>query len=381
MKYTLRSFALAAFFFAFVGSAHAATFTAGEHYTLANTEHLTSNLYAAGSDVSILGTVFGDTLLGGSKILINGAIAGDVFAAGNTIDVLSSISGDVRVVGATITIGSIVNGDVVVAGGTVHLLAGSVVKGDVLIAGGTVSLDGAVEGNVRIMGGTVSLEGPIKGNVDLKGSEKVNFGTTGTIGGYFHYAAPEPLTIRDGAIRGEIKYDAPPAPKKGAFAVLAVLLGVFFLMTLGGLGLSSVVAVLAFPKCSKDVLTHAVMRFGSALLLGFAVLVATPILAIILMVTLVGLIPGIFLLLAYIALLIVAKIYSGILVGAFLSNWWKHEIRVTWKWALLGTFVLALISILPALGGLAACIFFVASLGALTFKLHALWKMRNTHHE
>ncbi len=381
MKYTLRIVACFALMFGFGLSANAATISAGEHYTLANDQHITGNVYAAGKDVSILGSVLGDTVLGGNKILVNGAVVGDVLAGGSTIDILSPISGDARVAGGTITIGNTINGDVVIVGGTVHLLAGSVVRGDVLIAGGNIALDGAVDGNVKVAGGSISLEGPVKGNVDVKAGQSLKFGTTGTIGGYFHYRAPEELTIRDGAVRGEVKYDAPAAPKKGAPAILAVILGAFFLMMLGGLGLSSIIAVLAFPACTHIIMERGVTRFGSTFLIGFAVLVATPVLAVVAMVTLVGLLPGSILLLAYIALLIVAKIYAGILVGAFLSNWWKKEIRTNWKWALLGTFVLALISVVPVLGGLASFLFFTASLGALSVKGYLWWKTRNSHHE
>jgi hypothetical protein len=120
-----------------------------------------------------------------------------------------------------------------------------------------------------------------------------------------------------------------------------------------------------------------VHRFGMSLLLGFAVLVVTPFLAVLLAITFVGVIPAIVILLGYIIVLIVAKIYSGILVGAFLSNWWKKDIRTNWKWALVGTLALGIISFLPIVGGIACFIFFLASLGALANRAHSWWKMRN----
>jgi hypothetical protein len=377
----LRAFGFAAILFSMtVGVASASTFYAGEQYTLAAADHVDGNLYSAGSDVSLLGNVSADALLVGSKIIINGPVGGDVFSAGSTIDLLSPVNGDVRVLGGTVTIGNTINGDLVVFGGTVHLLAGSVVKGDLLVAGGTVTIDGAIVGNARVTAGVLSLGGPITGNADLKANDSFTFGTTATIGGYLHYSAPEAATIRDGAVAGGVKYTESPVPQKGVGAILALFFGIFFLIKLCGYMIGSAVAVVAFPKCSHTVMTRAVTRFGSALLLGFAVLIATPVLVILLMITLIGIVPALFILFAYLALLVVAKIYAGILVGAFLSNWWKGEIRTNWKWALLGTFILVLIGVLPFFGPIVSFIFLIASLGALTTYGYGWWKNRNNDH-
>lgn len=375
---TVSLFAVALGFFWGANPTLAATFEVREHYTLPGSERVPGNLYVGGADVQVLGAVSGDVTTAGSKVLVTGAVQGDITAAGGTVDILSPVSGDVRVTGGTVTVGNVVNGDLVVLGGMVHVLAGSVIRGDVLLVGGELALNGAVMGNVRARGGKIALEAPINGSADVHAGEMLTFATTATIGGNFNYTAPTSLTIRDGAVRGEIKYTAPTTgTEKGMLAVIGVMLGIFFLMKVGGLLAGALIASIALPRYTQTIMERAVVQFGTSLLLGFAVLIVTPVLAVLIAVTIVGILPAIFIFIAYILLLIVAKIYAGILVGAFLSSWWKKDIRTNWKWAVLGTLVLVLIGFLPLFGGLASFLFFTASLGAIVSRGHRAWKGRN----
>lgn len=379
MKMILKLFGILMLFFVVASTANASTYFAGENYTLPGGQSVTGNLYAGGGNVAVLGSVGGDALLGGGKVVVNGPVSGDILAGSGNIDILAPVGGDVRIASGDITIGANVGGDVFVAGGTVQILAGTVVNGDVMVAGGTITIDGTVNGNVTVYGGEVSFGGTVKGNAHLRGNQKLTIGTGATVGGTLLYESPSSLDIAEGSVTGGVTYKSTTKQEvdKGAMAAIAVLLGTLFLIGLSGTAVGSVFFATAFQKDSMELMEYAVTRFGTASLIGLAVLVTVPIAAILMMFTIIGIIPAIFVLITYVLFLMVAKIYACILVGAFLSHRFKQSIRVNWKWALLGTVLLALVTFVPIVGPIVGFIFTLAALGALAERLRNRWKTRN----
>lgn len=379
MKTILKLFGISMLFLVVANTADASTYFAGENYTLPAGQSVSGNLYAGGGNVAILGSVSGDAVVGGGKVLVNGPVSGDILAGSGNIDILAPVGGDVRSASGDITIGANVGGDVFVAGGTVQILAGTVVNGDVMVAGGTITIDGTVNGNVTVYGGEVSLGGAIKGNAHLRGNQKLTIGTGATVGGTLLYESPSSLDITEGSVAGGVTYKstAKQDVNKGAVAALAVFLGTLFLIGLGGTALGSVFFATAFQKDSLELMEYAVTRFGTAVLVGLVFLVIVPIAAILMMFTIVGIVPAVFVLLTYILFLMVAKVYACILVGAFLSHRFKGSIHVNWKWALLGTVLLALVTFVPVLGPIVGFLFTLAALGALAERLRNRWKTRN----
>jgi hypothetical protein len=85
-------------------------------------------------------------------------------------------------------------------------------------------------------------------------------------------------------------------------------------------------------------------------LLGFAVLVATPILFVMLTLTSVGIGLAVLLLIAYALMILLALIYAGILLGGLYARRYAKREIMLWRDGVLGMLALSLISFIPVIG-------------------------------
>jgi hypothetical protein len=137
---------------------------------------------------------------------------------------------------------------------------------------------------------------------------------------------------------------------------------------LGALILAGLLAGL-FPRLAEAVTKRAYTRrlreILLTLLLGFAVLVATPIMLVILTLTFVGFGIALLIFIAYALLVFLSVIYAGILLGGIFARRYWHRKTVLWHDGVLGMLVLSLITFVPFVGIFVALILAVFSAGAL----------------
>jgi hypothetical protein len=100
-------------------------------------------------------------------------------------------------------------------------------------------------------------------------------------------------------------------------------------------------------------------------LLGFGILVASPVLIILLALTFVGIGLALLLLILYALLILLSLLYAGILIGSmFARRFAKREI-VLWRDGMLGMLALSLIALLPFVGPFVALFLSLFTAGAL----------------
>ncbi len=357
--------------------AAAATFGAGEVYSLPAGESLMDDLYAAGGTVSVSGAVRGDVLTAGGSVSVSGAVEHDLMAAGGNVSLLGSVGDDARVAGGQVVVAGQVNDDLFVAGGVVHLLPGSRIGGDLVIGGGQVVLEGEVVGNVRIAGGAVTVNGIVAGALEAEVDETISVGPAARIGGAFTYRGPEDAAVAAEATLGgavtRLPSRARGAEKTDVSAVAGVFAGIgllsFLLKLLGTLGTALVAVWLMRPGTQKLVADTAA-AFWPTMLRGFATAILLPIGALVLVLTVVFSPIGGMLLAAFGLLVIAAKILSGILFGSWLAMVFRKQKKptVTLGSAAVGTVLLAVLGLVPIVGWAFALVFWLAAFGAL-----ALW--------
>lgn len=368
MKKTLVGLALLALLLP--AAASAAEVKLEEAYYLQKGETLNTNLYFAGEGAFIFGDARGDIVAVGGKINIEGTVSGDVLVAGGNIDIGGTVNNDVRVAGGNITIKGTISGDLVVAGGQIFILPGTVINGDLLLGGGMVKMDGMVNGNIRSGAGQMVINGEVRGNVDVA-SDDLALGDKAVIGGNFVYRSTHEAKISPSAvIRGETTFDKRGEGGRniargffGGFAILS------FLMTLA----AALFFGLVFKKVSGAVVHASMHDVWRNLGRGFVFLVVTPILAVVLFVTIIGVPLGILTLLGYAFLLLLSCVFAAITAGAWLEKWiWKRD-TITWRTILLGAFVYMLLGWIPFVGWIAKAILFLVSFGALGAYMRREW--------
>ncbi len=354
-------------------AAQAATFSVGQSLVVASSSP--ENAYVAGATAVIAAPVAGDlTALGGS-IVIAAPVAGDELLLGGSVHSRAYVSGDVRVAGASIEISEQVAGDLTAVG--LSVTDSGRVAGNLFVIAGNATVDNGARGPVTIYANNVALKGDFAGDVAIVSSGHISLAPGTTIHGTLTYQSPEPASIPDSArILGSVTYQSVsylPDAETSRFLLLASI--GFFLIAriLGALILAGLFAGL-FPDFAKRLITKAwTARRRSLLLsffLGFAIVVATPVVIGLLVLTFVGVGLAMLLLILYLLLLLVALVYAGILLGGSLARKLLKREAVRWHDGVIGMAVLSLVALVPVVGMLLVLILILFVAGLLLQTLY-----------
>lgn len=350
----------------------AATFAGEETLTLS--EPVADNAYVAGANVTVSTDLPADLTVAGGSVAIYAPVMGDVLATGGTVVIEKPVGGDVRVAAGRVHITSDVAGDIAAAGGTVNVSGKA--RG-LYIFGGNVQVTGGASGPVTIYGSDISLSGDFTGDVEIIASDRFTVGEGTHIAGTLRYNAPEQAAIpATAAIDGGATYTGsyayvPTKEEARKFAIAGA--GIFLIVrTLAGMIVAGLLVGL-FPQFAGRVadmaLTSGGRRTSLFALLGFGLLVATPLLILLLLLSFVG--AGIALLLGvlYLLLLLLAYIYAGVIAGAALRRHafsrFTQNREITWKDAVLGVLVLNLVGIVPVVGSFVKFVLAIVAAGIL----------------
>lgn len=329
-------------------------------------EVLESSVYLAGTTVTVAGTVRGDVYCAGQNIDVTGTVEGDVICAGQSVNVSGTVEGDVRVAGQTVTVASTATRSLSAFGQSVTVTGNATVARDVTIFGTSVQLGGKVARDAVVGGQNVTLAGTVGRNVTAM-TEQLALGSGARVGGDIEYTSYNQINKGAGAVvvGQTVRHDPPAnqdtAPASGWIAQFWGAVYWFGAWVVLGLLLLALV-----PRSFQN--TSAVMtkQAGWTILAGFAALIMTPIVAVMLMVTLLGIPAGIVLLILWIIAMVVACAYSGYALGAWIVS------RMGWnlKWPrvaalVVGLLVLALLMLVPILGGLISFAALIWGLGGL----------------
>lgn len=337
------------------------------------------NTYVARSQVDITKPLPADLVTAGGTVDVSAPVNGEVLAAGGTVTVREGAAGDVRIAGLRTTVTGDVGGDVAAAGGTVRINANA---RNVYAVGGSVDVEGSA-GNVTIYGANVFLSGTYEGNVTVIATNRFTLGADTHIHGSLKYRAPSELSMPAGAaIDGGAQYSGPPAyiptyQQAHQYAIIGFIL-FFVVRLLSGMIVAGLIAGL-FPSFTEQVsariLTSDPIGVLRLVLIGLAVIVLTPILCLLLLVSFAG--AGLaFLLLALYALLaLLAYAFAGIVFGAFLRHTLLYRIHgvteLSWQDAVLGTVCLHIIGLIPYVGLIVTVLLSLACAGTLAYSAYA----------
>ncbi len=328
------------------------------------------NAYVAGVSVVLTAPVAGDFSALGGSIVTAAPVRGDELLIAGSISSRARVAGDLRVVGGSINISEPVAGDLIALGISVDDSGRT--AGSVFIIAANATVANGAAGPVTVYGNNVALAGDFSGDVDIVASGRITLAENTTIHGKFSYQAPETATIPASVTTlGGVEYtNASYLPDAGTSRILALVSIGFFLFAriFGALILAGLLAGL-FPKLAEAVVERAhAERLRSVLLtmlLGFAILVAAPVLIVLLALTFVGIGLSLLLLILYALLSLFAFLYAGILLGSVLARRFRGRETVLWRDGVIGMLTLSLVALVPTIGPFAVLLFTVFSAGAL----------------
>lgn len=346
----------------------AATFSVAR--SLVSASSSPGNAYDAGISVVVTAPVAGDLAAVGGGVVVAAPVSGDELLIAGSISSRAQVLGDLRALGGSIMVEKPVGGDLAAFGLSVYD-AGRV-GGSVFVIALNTTLVGGAAGPVTVYGNNVLLAGDFSGDVTITASGRLALEPGTKIRGKLSYEAPEPAVIPASAtVGGGITYNnISYLPDVGTSRALAFISVGFFLFIriLGALLLAGLLAGL-FPRLAEMVTEQAyTTRLRDILLtmlLGFAILVATPILFILLLLTFVGFGIALLIFILYVLMVCLALLYAGILLGSLFARRFLKREAVRWHDGVLGMLVFSLIALVPIVGLLAVALLTSFSAGAL----------------
>lgn len=362
-----------------------------DSYTLPTDQELMGLFTKTARNITIEGNIIGDSYLAGGIINIDGRVEGDVLAVGSIINISGEVTEDVRLVAGVININGTVHRNATLIGGSIRVGPNAIIKGSVLGLGKEWDSRGSIGQYLKYWGKNVNLAGYIGKDAEVT-SKTIQIANEAIIEGDLTSSIQEESQISARAtIRGE--------HKKGSFKEWAdkAPLRVFredFEPIMGKVGqgfratkflFSLLIGILLYkiaPRQIKAVSKLVAEHFGQNLLLGFLVLVSTPLLIVLLTVSILGIPLAFALMFALLGLVAFYEIPVAFYFGPWIFKQLgqtkkKNKLGILWQFA-AGLLIMELLFIIPILGGLAKVTTLILTTGAVSlFLKEAYIKLRH----
>lgn len=324
-------------------------------------EVVNDDLYIAGKDVVISGTVNGNVYAAGDTVTVNGEVKGDVFALGATVTISGKVDGSAHSFGGDVVFDAqaVVQKDVTNVSGSFITVSNAVVGRDLIFLGGTADIAGKVGGFVIARGNRMNFAGTVGSYADLMGND-VAVTKDANISGNLNVQTQSTGTVdADAHVGGTRSVVVTPIQKKAGADLMS---GFWKSMTLL---LIALLFVRLFPKKVVAIVQGFEESVGRNALWGILIFFVTIPVAFLLLFSVIGFPIGIALVLAYVVYLYGAAASVALFIGHKVLRLLKQNRPIGAFDALVGVFVMWLVALIPVVGGLIEAVLLIYTLGVL----------------
>ncbi len=331
-------------------------------------EVVNDDLYFAGNSITIDGVINGDLIAAGSEIKVTGTINGGIIVAGGSIIVTGKVTNDIKAAGGEVRIDGDVGDNVLVFTSNLVLEKNARIARDLTLGAGTAVIDGTVNGNINGGASNMEMNGATKGNVTVNISNNIKISPGATIGGNLEYTAPRPGEI-SGIVSGTTTYKETPVRREDFMSrIPGEIIGYFWLLLIG------IVSLILAPELTQKNSDSISVNPLKNLLWGLLFLIITPIVAVLLLITIIGIPLSLILLVIYIILVYISRIYVGLWVGQYVLRKLKQETKSRVIAMALGLIIVVIGINLPIIGGLIHFVIILLGLGAIVLTEYDVYK-------
>ena len=385
---------------ALIGSITMMPYSVGA-YSIAHGEDLVrienptnENLYAAWGNIESLATISGDAIMAGwgikmlSEIKDNsilagwnieskGIVHGDLMVLGGNIRISAPVYGDIRGAGWNIVLESTASGDVNLAAWEVYINKEASIGKDLSIAGDKINIHGNVYRNVAIIGNDVTINSTIYGDLDIRIQDKNNLHIwpSAKVMWKINYRSNESIPEMDTlatqwtSYLGKVEFDEKKYDKQITIKFIEwyIVYRLLFLLIVWSI-------ILGIFRKNIENLTHTLSSHpGKSFLSGLLYFIVTPILAILLFITVIGIPFWVLTLAIYMLSFLFAKLIAVVVTTSFINTTWGNTINTPWKkWGIF-IFIATLFAILNGID----IIFVLFAIGAIVLHTMKLFENRN----
>ncbi len=272
---------------------------------------INEDLYAAGESVRVAARVHGDVTAAAQRVSIEETVEGDVNVAAEVVTISAPVTDDIRAAGRLVSISSTIGDHIVAAGETVTIGSKASTQGWARLAGRRVEILGDIGKDLMAAGQHVIIGGDIEGNAEIT-ADSITILSSAHIKGNLIYRSDNKPDIQSGAvISGAIEQLPMPSSEGVAVAAIAAVMGIILMFGLA-LIIVGIIYSLIFPQFSLSSARTLADQPLQSIGLGIAALVTTPVIIMLLMITIVGYLLALCILAVYLIFLLL-----GILTGVF----------------------------------------------------------------
>ncbi len=333
-------------------------------------EVIEDDYFATGEAVTVAGTVKGDVFIMAGQASIEGQVNGDILAASGQVTISGPVTGNIRVAGGDVILSSEVGGNVTVLGGNLLIDDRATISGSLNGVVGNARILSPIGKSVHMSGGQLTLGSEVEKNVKAAVG-KLALVNGAHIKGDLVYISDEDLDVSggaliDGATVKKVLPEQAQARKgkedgKKAFLGLVGFGTIFWLVNMFLFG----ALLLGFaPRYTSNVIEAVRTRFWFSLLVGFVFSVATPIVIVILLVTVFGIPLALLAIVVYFILMMYGKIMFALFLGTKLQKYMTFA-QNKYLVLLIGLIAYSILSWIPLFGWIIGTIGSLAGLGAL----------------
>lgn len=327
------------------------------------------NYYGAGNRVEITTPMAADVVVAGKEVEIRQSVAGDVLAAGWNVVMTGRADDDVRLAGGQVRVNAPVRGDLTVAGGDVTIGADTQVTGRSWITGRTVRIDGTFDRELEVAGASVQIGGETRKPLRVV-AEHLELLPGARVLAPLTYKGTTEMHVASGAIvNGPVTYEKiaeAEARRARSFPTASSAIFTIHLFIAG------VLVLLFAPRAEQSVVDTLRRHPAKSVLLGFVLLVTTPIAALLLVVSVFGLPLGLALAAAYGIAIFCGLLATAFCIGDLEARWFSFDKGLTrsQQALMLLAGVLTLAVLRSTLGGVVVFASVLFGLGALTLRVY-----------
>lgn len=309
-------------------------------------------------------------LLFGNSLKSRASVNGLMLMAGNTLAVQSD-SEYGFIAGNTINFSGDVEKDLFIAGNLITIESGAEIGRDVFITGSEISIETDLNGDLSVAADSVILKGvKVAGNLNLT-ADKIEFVGDVDVAGAVVYNDDAEVTGSDNLKYGSLEIYHAEDIDEGALLAAA-----WYSKVLSMIGLFVVMAIICLiaPKLHTKIAHNDTGgRFATCLAIGLGVLVVTPLVALILLITVFASPLAIVALIVWGLMIYLSQGFAGAWVGhMIIEKLFKSKANIFVE-AALGIVILGILSMIPTVGGLTG---FLGMLLGLGLMVHAVFNRK-----
>ncbi len=338
---------------------------AADRVTLAANETVNGPFIRAGEKIEIDGTVNGDVIVAGSEVMIRGDVRGNVYAAGSRVEVGGKVQGNTHIAGSEVKYAADSSGSVFAAGSNVRLESEASAN-TAYLAGSQVNILGEYAGGVYAAGTEIVMGADVARDVSLAGTQ-LRLTRDAQVGGNLKYTSDREATIEnDKAVKGSISRVTPPRQSASERFVARLTETLYWLI-------ANILLAAVLLKFVPSLLKPSEAAYARAplpnVLKALAFVFLVPVGLVLAAFTIVGLPLVLILGLVYILVLLVAPTAAAYWLGVTIFRWQKAPLSGAYKEELmaasLGILILSIIGLIPGVGGVLSFAAFLIGLAML----------------